>query len=83
MARTETAPIFTPWRHPIFHHKEAEQAQQKLNRATSPNHRALLPLGHRTRYQDCILGHLPGGVSLLTPISTEAAEKETNHYMAH
>lgn len=87
MARTETTPIFTPWRLPIFHHKEAEQAQPKLNRATSPNHRAA-----RESCCQWDTEQEPGVlfwdislvvVSLLTSIFTEAAKKETNQYMAH
>lgn len=61
MPRTETTPIFTPRRHPNCHYKEAEQVQPKLNRATSlhPNPSVLLPLGHRTRCQDCYFGTSP------------------------
>lgn len=90
--RTETTPILTPWRHPIFHHKET---QPELSRATSLYLNPTTSPNHRTATESCcqwdtqqdtrtaILRHLWVVVSLFTSIFIEAAEKETNHYVAH
>lgn len=73
LLRTGSTAILTPWEHPICHHKEAEQAQPKLNRATSLHLNLTTSPNHRAATESCcqwdtqqdiktaILGHLPGG----------------------